>query len=353
MLSGAFLYKSMFIDRIKIFVHAGDGGNGCVSFRREAYVPRGGPNGGHGGKGGDVVIETSSNLYTLLDQKYHQHYIAKRGAHGKGKDMRGRDGADVIVKVPVGTMVCDFETNELISDLTKDGEQVIVASGGRGGLGNAAFATSVNRTPRYAQPGEKGQERWLLLELKLLADVGVIGLPNAGKSTLLSAVSAARPKIADYPFTTLNPNLGVAGYGREKSLVMADIPGLIEGAHEGKGLGFQFLRHVERTSVLLHLVDISDGAVLPPVEALETINRELSLYETDLSDKVQVVAGTKTDAMTSDDRLRELSAYCKKKKYKFFSISAATGAGVKEVMNYLGKAVEKNRAKAEEAADKD
>jgi len=335
----------MFIDRIKIFVHAGDGGNGCVSFRREAYVPRGGPNGGHGGKGGDVVIETSSNLYTLLDQKYHQHYIAKRGAHGKGKDMRGKDGEDVIVKVPVGTMVYDFETNELIADLTRDGEQLIVARGGRGGLGNAAFATSVNRAPRHAQPGEKGQELWLRLELKLLADVGVIGLPNAGKSTLLSAVSAARPKIADYPFTTLNPNLGVASYGRDKNLIMADIPGLIEGAHEGKGLGFQFLRHVERTSVILHLVDISDGATMPPVEAFETINRELSLYHTDLLDKIQVVAGTKTDAITSDDRLKELSAYCKKKKYKFFPISAATGAGVKEVMSCMGKAVEKNRQK--------
>jgi len=343
----------MFIDRIKIFVHGGDGGNGCVSFRREAYVPRGGPNGGHGGKGGDVVIETSSNLYTLLDQKYHQHYIAKRGAHGKGKDMRGKDGPDIIVKVPVGTMVYDFETNELIADLTRDGEQLIIAKGGRGGLGNAAFATSVNRAPRHAQPGEKGQERWLRLELKLLADVGVIGLPNAGKSTLLSTVSAARPKIADYPFTTLNPNLGVAGYGKDKNLIMADIPGLIEGAHEGKGLGFQFLRHVERTSVLLHLVDISDGATMPPVEAFETINRELSLYEPDLSNKVQVVAGTKTDAMTSDDMLKELSAYCKKKRLKFFPISAATGAGVKEVMSCLGKAVEKNRKKTGTTEDKE
>lgn len=333
----------MFVDRIKIYVHAGDGGNGCVSFRREAYVPRGGPNGGHGGKGGDVVVETSSNLYTLLDQKYHQHYIAKRGAHGKGKDMRGRDGADVIVKVPVGTMVYDFETNELVADLAAEGERLVVASGGRGGLGNSAFATSVNRTPRYAQPGEKGQERWLLLELKLLADAGVIGLPNAGKSTFLSSVSAARPKIADYPFTTLNPNLGVANYGRDKSFILADIPGLIEGAHEGKGLGFQFLRHVERTSVLLHLVDISDEAAVPPVEAYEMVNKELSLYQTDLSDKVQIVAGTKTDAMTSDDRLRALSAYCRKKRLKFFPISAATGAGVKEVMNCLGKAVEKRR----------
>lgn len=343
----------MFIDRIKIFVHSGDGGNGCVSFRREAYVPRGGPNGGHGGKGGDVVIETSSNLYTLLDQKYHQHYIAKRGGHGKGKDMRGKAGPDVIVKVPVGTMVYDFETNELIADLTRDGEQLIIAKGGRGGLGNAAFATSVNRAPRNAQPGEKGQELWLRLELKLLADVGVIGLPNAGKSTLLSAVSAARPKIADYPFTTLNPNLGVASYGKDKNLIMADIPGLIEGAHEGKGLGFQFLRHVERTSVLLHLVDISDGATMPPVEAFETINRELSLYEPDLSNKVQVVAGTKTDAMTSDDRLKELSAYCRKKRLKFFPLSAATGAGVKEVMSFLGKAVEKNRKKTGKTEDKE
>ncbi len=339
----------MFIDRIKIFVQGGNGGNGCVSFRREKYVPRGGPNGGNGGHGGDVVIMASSELYTLIDQKYHQHYLAKRGVHGKGKDMRGRDGEDVLVKVPAGTMVYDFETKDLIADLTEDGEQLIVAHGGRGGLGNAAFATSVNRAPQIAQPGEIGESKWLLLELKLLADVGVIGLPNAGKSTLLSSVSAARPKIADYPFTTLNPNLGVASYGKDKSFIMADIPGLIEGAHEGKGLGFQFLRHVERTSVLLHLVDISDGATVPPVEAFETINRELSLYNTDLSEKFQVVAGTKTDAMTSDDRLRELSTYCKRKRLKFFPISAATGAGVKEVMNCLGKAVEKNRQKAEKA----
>ncbi|MBI5756827.1 MAG: GTPase ObgE [Nitrospirae bacterium] len=333
----------MFIDRIKIFVQAGDGGNGCVSFRREKYVPRGGPNGGNGGKGGDIIIMASSDLWTLIDQKYHQHYIAKRGGHGEGKDKYGRGGEDVIVKVPVGTMVFNFETKELIADLIREGEKVVVARGGRGGLGNAAFATPVNRAPKNAQPGEKGVSRWLLLELKLLADVGVIGLPNAGKSTLLSSVTAARPKIADYPFTTLSPNLGVVSYGRYKSFVMADIPGLIEGAHEGKGLGFQFLRHVERTSILLHLVDMSDGATVAPVDAFETVNKELSLYSPDLAGKSQVVAGTKADALTEDDKLQEFSGYCRKKRIKFFSISAVTGAGVQEVIKYLGKEVEKKR----------
>lgn len=343
----------MFVDRIKIYVQAGDGGNGCVSFRREKYVPRGGPNGGNGGKGGDIVIMASHDLYTLLDQKYHQHYIAGRGAHGEGKNRHGRDGKDIIVRVPVGTMVYDFESGTLLADLIHDGECVTVALGGRGGLGNAAFATSVNRAPKYAQPGVKGETRRLLLELKLLADVGIIGLPNAGKSTLISSVSAARPKIADYPFTTLSPNLGVVGYGRYKGFVMADIPGLIEGAHEGKGLGFQFLRHVERTSVLLHLVDISDGATVPPVEAFETVNKELGLYSPFLLEKPQVVAGTKIDAMTGEDKLKTLSRHCRTKRLKFFPISAVTGDGVKELIRYLGREVEKKRSRKNEEAHKE
>ena len=335
----------MFIDRLKIFVQAGDGGNGCVSFRREAYVPRGGPNGGNGGKGGSIVLMASSDLYTLIDQKYHQHYIAPRGAHGEGKDKYGRAGKDIIVKVPVGTMVYDFESKDLIADLTHEGETVIIAHGGRGGLGNAAFTTSVNRAPKYAQPGEKGEAKWLLLELKLLADVGIIGLPNAGKSTLISCISAAKPKIADYPFTTLSPNLGVVSYGKDKGFVMADIPGLIEGAHEGKGLGFQFLRHVERTSILLHLVDISDAATVGPADALEALNKELGLYSPLLLEKPQVIAGTKIDSMTEDAKQKALSRYCRKKGYKFFAISAVTGDGVKELVKHLGSEVEKNREK--------
>ncbi|MBI5038419.1 MAG: GTPase ObgE [Nitrospirae bacterium] len=338
----------MFIDRIKIYVQAGNGGNGCVSFRREKYVPRGGPNGGKGGKGGSIIIKASSELYTLLDQKYHQHYVGPRGAHGEGKDRYGREGKDVIVRVPVGTIVCDFESKALIADLVEEGQEVIVAQGGRGGLGNAAFATSVNRAPKYAQPGEKGEARWLLLELKLLADVGIIGLPNAGKSTLISCISAARPKIADYPFTTLSPNLGVVSCGKYKSFVMADIPGLIEGAHEGKGLGFQFLRHVERTSILLHLVDISDNVTMAPVEALETINKELGLYSPLLLEKPQVVAGTKIDAMTGEKTLKQVSRYCKKQGFKFFPVSAVTGKGINELVRYLGKEVEKHRDKQKE-----
>lgn len=333
----------MFIDHIKIFLQAGNGGKGCVSFRREAYVPRGGPNGGDGGKGGDIIFTASSGLNTLVDQKYHRHYLATRGAHGEGSDKHGRNGKDIVVKVPVGTLVYDFETKELIADLIHDGDKVIMAHGGRGGLGNAAFKTSLNRTPRYAQPGEKGEAKWLVLELKLLADVGIIGLPNAGKSTLISCISAAKPKIADYPFTTLSPQLGVVPCGQYNSFVMADIPGLIEGAHDGKGLGFQFLRHVERTSVLLHLVDVSDGATLEPVDAFEAINKELSLYSPVLMEKPQIVAGTKIDSMTSNDKMKALSRYCTKKGLKFFSVSAVTGKGLKELVRYLGKEVEKGR----------
>ncbi|MDD5434539.1 MAG: GTPase ObgE [Nitrospira sp.] len=329
----------MFIDRIKIFIQAGNGGNGCVSFRREKYVPRGGPNGGNGGNGGNIIIEASSDLNTLIDQKYKQHYIAERGEHGQGKDMHGRNAKDIVMKVPVGTLIYDFETNVLIADLTHEGDKVFAARGGKGGLGNAAFKTALNRAPRYAEPGGLGEAKWLQLELKLLADVGIIGLPNAGKSTLISCISAAKPKIADYPFTTLSPKLGVVSCGSDKSFVMADIPGLIEGAHEGKGLGFQFLRHVERTSVLLHLVDVSDGAVIDPVEAFETINKELSLYSPVLpvlKDKPQVVAGTKIDSMTNKDRLNAISRYCKARGIKFFPISAVTGKGLKELVKYLG-----------------
>ncbi|MDH5203334.1 MAG: GTPase ObgE, partial [Nitrospirota bacterium] len=245
-----------FVDYVKIHVKAGDGGRGCVSFRREKYVPRGGPNGGDGGRGGNIIIKSTNQLNTLLDFKYKREYKAGRGGHGKGKNMHGKDGEDMIIPVPIGTVIKDGDSGEIITDLDSEGKYHVVVKGGRGGLGNAHFATSVRQAPRFAQPGEKGDERELILELKLLADVGLIGLPNAGKSTLISVITSAKPKIADYPFTTLVPTLGVVKLGSFRSFVVADIPGLIEGAHKGAGLGFQFLRHVERTSVLLHLIDV-------------------------------------------------------------------------------------------------
>ena len=251
-----------FVDYVKIHVKAGDGGRGCVSFRREKYVPRGGPDGGDGGRGGHIIFRATDALNTLLDQTYHREYRAQRGQHGMGKKMHGKNGEDLIIPVPVGTILKDAETKDILIDLDRKGLQVVIAKGGRGGLGNSHFATSTRQAPRYAQPGEEGEEKWLILELKLLADVGLIGLPNAGKSTLLSVISSARPKIADYPFTTLTPVLGVVKLEDYRSFVVADIPGLIEGAHRGVGLGFQFLRHVERTSILLHLVDISETATM-------------------------------------------------------------------------------------------
>jgi GTP-binding protein len=266
-----------FVDYVKIFVKAGDGGRGCVSFRREKYVPRGGPNGGDGGRGGHVIIKATDELNTLIDLRYHRENRAQRGQHGMGKNMHGRNGEDLVIPVPVGTLIKDAETQEILSDLDKNDMEVIIVKAGRGGLGNSHFATSVRQAPRYAQPGEEGKERWLVLELKLLADIGLIGLPNAGKSTLISTLTSARPKIAEYPFTTLRPVLGVVKREDFKSFVIADIPGLIEGAHKGAGLGFQFLRHVERTTRLLHLVDISEMGEGDPVKNYEKINRELEL----------------------------------------------------------------------------
>lgn len=329
-----------FIDYAKIYVKAGDGGRGCVSFRREKYVPRGGPDGGDGGRGGNIIIRASRDLNTLLDFKYKKEYRAKKGEHGKGSNQHGRDGEDLIIPVPVGTVIKDADTEEIIADLIHEGQEVIVAKGGKGGLGNAHFATSTRRAPRFAQPGQKGQERWLILELKLLADVGLIGLPNAGKSTLISVISSAKPKIADYPFTTLVPNLGIVKVEGFKSLVVADIPGLIEGAHKGLGLGFQFLRHVERTSILVHLVDISDMPQTDPVEDFEKINRELILYSPELIKKPMIVAGTKLDIAQEKLRLNRLRDYCKEKGLNFFPISAVTGQGIKELLMHLFKVME-------------
>lgn len=333
-----------FVDYVKIHIKAGDGGRGCVSFRREKYVPRGGPDGGDGGNGGNVIIKASSELHTLLDHKYQKTYKAKRGQHGKGSKMKGKDGEDLIIKVPVGTVVKDADTEEILADLDKEDKTFIAARGGKGGFGNAHFATPINQAPKFAQPGKRGEERWIILELKLLADVGLIGLPNAGKSTLLSVISSANPKIADYPFTTLTPVLGVVKYGDYKSFVVADIPGLIEGAHKGVGLGHQFLRHVERTSLLVHLVDISDHLESDPVQDFEKIQIELGLYNPQLTKKPFIVVGTKTDLAFEGKRLEKLRSYCQQKGIDFFSISAVKKERIDELIKYLADKIDKNES---------
>jgi len=331
-----------FIDEARIYVKAGDGGRGCVSFRREKYVPRGGPNGGDGGKGGDVVVAASASHRTLLDLKFQQHHVARHGGHGEGSDRTGRSSEDVVIPVPVGTVVTDDATGEVLADLAEDGRRCVVAKGGRGGKGNAFFATATNRAPRYAQPGEQGEERWIRLELKLLADVGVIGFPNAGKSTLVSRVSAAKPKIADYPFTTLVPNLGVVRYKNFGSFVIADIPGLIEGAHRGVGLGTRFLRHVERTAVLIHLLDISGEAAVSGWHNFETINRELALYDPALAEKPQVVAIGKADLPETRERAKKEIDFFRRKKIEAFLISAVTGEGIDALTAAVVKKLKRN-----------
>ncbi|AEE96700.1 GTPase ObgE [Mahella australiensis] len=322
----------MFVDRAKIYVKSGDGGNGAISFRREKYVPRGGPDGGDGGDGGNVILQADQNMNTLMDFKYKVHYKAQRGQHGQGSNMRGRNGEDLIIKVPVGTVVIDAESSMIIGDLINDGQQIIVAYGGKGGKGNAHFTTSVRQTPRFAQEGEPGQERWVILELKMIADVGLIGFPNAGKSTILSIMTAARPKIADYPFTTLSPNLGVAYAPDGRSFVLADIPGLIEGAHEGTGLGYEFLRHVERTRLLLHVVDASGMAGRDPVDDFYKINEELRLYNEELAKRPQIILANKMDlpeAQQNFERIKEAADKCG---YKIFAVSAAKGQGFEQVL---------------------
>ncbi len=332
-----------FIDYAKIYVKAGDGGRGCMSFRREKHVPRGGPNGGDGGRGGNIIFRAAKELNTLLDLRYQREYRAERGEHGKGSNKHGKDGLDMVIPVPVGTLIKDAESGQIISDLDHEGAEVIAARSGRGGLGNSHFATSTRQAPRFAQPGEPGEEKWLELELKLLADVGLVGLPNAGKSTLISVISAARPKIADYPFTTLVPNLGVVKMEDLSSFVVADIPGIVEGAHTGTGLGFQFLRHIERTAILLHLVDISDTVTTDPVEDFEKITGELVLYNADLAGKPAAVAGTKLDVVQDGARLHRLSEYCKEKGLDFLPVSAITGEGIRQLVIYLANKVEERR----------
>ena len=332
-----------FVDQVKIYVKAGDGGNGVRSFRREKHVPYGGPDGGDGGNGGDVVMEATERMSTLLDLQFQQHHIAKDGGHGEGNNRHGRSAPTLTIRVPVGTIAKDFETKDILADLTEDGQQEIIAHAGRGGRGNARFASSTNRVPTKCEPGTLGVERWVQLELKLLADVGLVGYPNAGKSTLIGAISAARPKIADYPFTTLTPNLGVVAVNEDQHFVVADVPGLIEGAHEGKGLGFQFLRHLERTSYLLHLVDVSEGVTVDPVESLQTLRSELKLYNPDLAKKPYAVAGTKLDVAGDCKNLKKLEAHCRRRRLRMFPISAVTGSGLKPLVRFLGEQVAKLR----------
>ncbi len=321
----------MFYDRAVIFVKGGDGGNGCVAMRREKYVPEGGPCGGDGGRGGNIIFRADEGLRTLVDFRYKRHYKAARGRHGEGKNRHGASGDDLTVRVPVGTVISDQDTGELIADLVKDGHEVIVARGGRGGRGNAHFATPNNKAPRLAEKGEPGEERGLKLELKLLADVGLVGFPNAGKSTLISRVSAARPKIANYPFTTLAPNLGVVRLEDGRSFVMADIPGLIEGAHAGVGLGQEFLRHVERTRLLIHVVDTAGSEGRDPLEDFLVTNRELSFYNPVTGKKPQVIAANKMDLEGAAEKLEQLKKVLAKD-YEIFPVSAVTGDGLKDLV---------------------
>ncbi|MEW6375648.1 MAG: GTPase ObgE [Thermodesulfobacteriota bacterium] len=329
-----------FVDEVRILVKAGDGGNGCVSFRRERFIPRGGPNGGDGGKGGDVILRADAQLSTLLDLTYPQQFRAQKGTHGKGKDQTGKNGEDLVIRVPVGTLVRDDERGEVLQDLLFDGQRYIAAEGGRGGRGNARFATSTHRVPRHAEKGEKGEQRWLRLELKLLADVGLIGFPNVGKSTLLSKISSARPKIADYPFTTLVPNLGVVTREEGRSFVVADIPGLIEGASRGAGLGLTFLRHVERTRLLIHLLDISEESSRHPVKDFQALNHELNAYHPSVQEKIQIVALNKIDLPSVRERAGDFKREFEKMGHRLYTISGRTGEGVEVLMEAMSQTLD-------------
>lgn len=341
----------MFIDRTKIRVQGGHGGNGVTAFRREKFVPRGGPSGGDGGRGGDLWLEADESLNTLLHLRYNPEHIAERGRHGEGSNRFGREGEDLLVRVPVGTQVFDAVTGDLLYDFIHHGERWLAAHGGRGGFGNTHFKSSTNRAPRYHQEGSPGEERELQLELKLLADVGLIGFPNAGKSTLISTISAARPKIADYPFTTLEPHLGVVDMGEYRTFVVADIPGLIEGAHKGAGLGDRFLRHVERTKLLLHLVDVSSASGRDAVSDYETINRELAAYDENLAARPQIVVATKIDALDEPERLQRLRERAEQDARPFYAISSATREGVPKLVNAIAIALEEMSARRVQETD--
>jgi GTP-binding protein len=344
----------MFIDEARIRVKAGDGGNGCMAFRREKYVPRGGPSGGDGGKGGDIVMQSSERHNTLVHFRFNPEYKAERGRHGEGSNKTGREGADILLKVPVGTIVFDEETGERVFDFSAPDQQLVIARGGRGGRGNARFATSVHQAPREHEPGRPGEEHNYRLELKLLADVGLVGYPNVGKSTLISRISAARPKIADYPFTTLQPGLGmvaVGDIGDEISFVVADIPGLIEGAHNGSGLGTQFLRHIERTRLLAHLVDVSDGSGRADViKDVEVIRGELASFGAGLEEKPMIMVASKFD-VANQEKVAALKKYCRKHKLKLFEISAVTGLGIEQLKDAMAQEVKALRERAAAVAD--
>ncbi|HLJ87598.1 MAG TPA: GTPase ObgE [Candidatus Angelobacter sp.] len=336
----------MFIDEAIIRIKAGGGGNGCMAFRREKYVPRGGPSGGDGGRGGDIIMESSERHNTLVHFRFNPEHTAQRGRHGEGSNCTGRDGESIVLKVPVGTILYDQTTGERVHDFSHADERLIVAHGGRGGRGNQHFATSTHQAPREHEPGKPGEERVLRLELKLLADVGIVGYPNVGKSTLISRISSARPKIADYPFTTLQPNLGVVTVGdapHEQSFVVADIPGLIEGAHEGTGLGIQFLRHIERTRLLTHVIDVSDASGRPdPAKDFTVIMGELASFGADLEKKPMIVVASKMD-VANPEKLAALKKHCRKLHLDLYEISAVTGKGIPELKYAIGRLVEEIR----------
>jgi len=335
-----------FLDEAKIYIRSGDGGKGCVSFRREKFIPLGGPDGGNGGRGGSIIAECISGLNTLIDYRYQQHFKAKKGEYGMGSNCAGLSAPDMVLKLPVGTQIFEADRETLLADLTKVGQKIILAEGGKGGLGNACFKSSTNQSPRTATPGGEGAEHWLWLRLKLMSDAGLLGMPNAGKSTFLAAVSRAKPKIADYPFTTLTPQLGVV-YIDGKEFVLADIPGLIEGAHEGVGLGLKFLGHVERAGILLHLID---GTQEDVVTAYKTIRTELKAYSAELAKKPELIALNKCDSLTPEEIKEKSAALKKASKKKIWPISAVAGDGVKDVLRDMMKVIDEKRAE-EKAAD--
>jgi GTPase len=343
----------MFVDEVDIHVEAGHGGRGCLAFRREKFVPRGGPSGGDGGHGGSVYVVASPHINTLINFRFHPEFSAEKGEHGMGSNCTGHGGADLELAVPIGTLVYEKtgdpgEPYRLLADLAEEGQKVLVAKGGRGGLGNARFATATNRAPRKVQPGEEGETKDLRLELKLLADVGLVGFPNAGKSTMIARISAARPKIADYPFTTLTPNLGVVRLGDDRSFVVADVPGLIEGAHRGQGLGHQFLRHLERTKVLVHLVDVSGASGRDPVEDLDTVRKELELFQPTLAAKPQIVVANKIDALDAEhaDAVAALEKRAADLGLPFLRVSGVSGEGVPALLEAMWRGLARSRQSA-------
>ena len=323
----------MFLDMVKIHTAAGNGGHGAVSFRREKYIPAGGPDGGDGGRGGDIIFEADPGMKTLMDFRYRKHYRAENGQNGAGYNRTGKNGEDLVLKVPVGTVIKDSDTGIVIADLTTAGQRVVAARGGKGGKGNARFTSAVRQAPTFAESGYDGEERWLVLELKLIADVGLIGFPNVGKSTILSVVTGAKPKIANYPFTTLTPNLGVVSLDGDRTFVLADIPGLIEGAHRGVGLGHDFLRHIERTRLLIHVLDVSGSEGRDPLEDFRQVNRELERYSSKLAERPQIVAANKTDLPGAAENLARVKGELEKEGYEVFEVSAATNRGLNGLMN--------------------